>query len=79
MSTTAFEITAGTWVRFPSWERWRWVAEARHTVFRPNEPRASGFVTYDAADRAGGRFTFGGFALHDQPCHVVRITPRAVA
>lgn len=79
MTATAVDITAGAWVRFPGWEQWRWVIAAHHVPFRPSEPRASGYVSYDASSHAGGRFNFGGFATHDQPCRVFHITPQAVA
>jgi len=75
---TAADITAGSWVRFPSWDQWRYVRAARHTPFVRSEPQGSGFVQYDATDSpAGGRF-FGGFASHDEPCSVVTVTPQAV-
>lgn len=76
---TAADITAGAWVRFPSWEQWRYVQAARHTPFTESEPRGSGFVQYDASDRPDGRCTFGGFAEHGWPCRVVTVSPRAVA
>ena len=77
---TAADITAGAWVRFPSWDQWRYVRAARHTPFSESEPRGSGFVQYDASDSPTDRFsTFGGFAPHEQECLVVTVTPQVVA
>lgn len=69
--STADEITAGTWVRFPHWEQWRHVTAARHTAFDPAEPRTTGFVQYDCP-------RFAGFAEHHQPCTVITISPKEV-
>ena len=77
-TTTAADITAGAWVRFPDWEQWRYVQAARHTPFRPDEPRGTGYVHYDAADTPQGRPVFYGMADHNQPCRIVTITPQAV-
>lgn len=70
-NATAADIEAGVWVRFPSWDAWRYVQAARHTPFDPAEPRTTGFVQYDCP-------RYGGFAEHDRPCRLVRITPEAV-
>jgi len=58
------------WVRFDHWDDgvWRWVIAARHTPFRADEPRGSGFVHFDASDTEGGRFSFGGFSPHEKSC-----------
>ena len=77
-NATAADVRPGSWVRFSHWEQWRYVQAARHTPFRPEEPRGSGYLHYDAADTPQGRPVFYGFADHHEPCHVVRVTPQAV-
>lgn len=75
---TAVDMRPGQWVRFDGWEQWRFVVAARHVPFRPTEPRATGFVQYDAADTPQGTPVFFGFATHRIPCHLVTVTPEAV-
>lgn len=70
-NSTAADLRAGHWVRFPSWEQWRHVTAARHTPFDPAEPRTTGFVQYDCP-------RFGGYAEHDWPCRIVTVTPQQV-
>ena len=73
--STAADITAGVWVRSRHHDRWWFVQRARHTPFSESEPRGSGFVQYDASTWPGSRVTLGGFAVHDEPCRVVTVTP----
>jgi len=75
----ATAIRAGSWVRFPDWEQWRYVHAARHTPFDPAEPRGTGYVHYDATGWPGHRLNYYGFADHTDHCHVITITPQAVA
>ena len=69
---TAASIKSGAWVRFPSWDQWRFVTAARHTPLDPDEPRSTGFVQYDCPG-------FGGFAEHDWPCQIVTVSPEVAS
>lgn len=77
-TSTAADITAGTWVRFPDWEQWRYIVATRHVHFSPDEPRSTGLIHLDCSDWPSDRYNFGGFAIHQEPCRIVTVTPQAV-
>lgn len=79
-SGTAAALEAGVWVRFDRWDDglWRYVHAARHSPLSAFSSRTDGFVQYEAADWPNGPIDFGGFAVHDEPCRLIRVTPEAV-
>lgn len=78
--STAADIRPGSWVRMDRWDaEWWYVHAARHTPFVPDEPQTTGFVQYDAAQWPTGGRTLGGFAVHDDTCRIVTVTPQVRA